>query len=76
LKQARTCSSISATSSPATIETYWNKIQEGASFYIALPEFFAAQQTAELPDTALTLAKTMGEAASLLARLLRLTSSV
>jgi adenine-specific DNA-methyltransferase len=50
----------------ATIETYWNKIQEGASFYIALPEFFAAQQTAELPDTALSLAKTMGEAASVL----------
>ena len=49
-----------------TIETYWNKIQEGASFYIALPEFFAAQQTADLPDTALSLAKTMGEAASVL----------
>jgi adenine-specific DNA-methyltransferase len=47
----------------ATIETYWNKIQEGASHTFRLPELFAAQQTAELPDTALTLARTMGEAA-------------
>ena len=47
----------------ATIETYWNKIQEGASHRFQLPELFAAQQIAELPDTALTLARTMGEAA-------------
>jgi len=48
----------------ATIETYWNKIQEGASHAFRLPGFFAEQHSAELPDTALTLARTMGEAAS------------
>jgi adenine-specific DNA-methyltransferase len=47
----------------AMIETYWNKIQEGASHHFSLPQFFTAQQTAELPDTALTLARTMGQAA-------------
>jgi len=47
----------------ATIATYWNKIQEGAAHRFRLPAFFAVQSTVELPDTALTLAKTMGEAA-------------
>jgi adenine-specific DNA-methyltransferase len=47
----------------ATIATYWDKIQEGASHRFRLPAFFAEQPTAELPDTALTLARTMGEAA-------------
>jgi adenine-specific DNA-methyltransferase len=47
----------------ATIQTYWNKIQEGASQRFRLPAFFAVQATVELPDTAMTLAKTMGEAA-------------
>jgi adenine-specific DNA-methyltransferase len=47
----------------ATIATYWNKIQEGASHRFRLPPFFAVQSNVELPDTAMTLAKTMGEAA-------------
>jgi adenine-specific DNA-methyltransferase len=50
----------------ATIKTYWSKIQEGASYAFALPRFFAVQQAAELPNTALSLADTMGEAASVL----------
>src|ERR1700694_1373289 len=50
----------------ATIETYWNKIQEGASHKFSLPAFFRSQPAAELPDTALSLAKAMGKAASVL----------
>ena len=48
----------------AIIEPYWNKIQETAAYHFPLPEFFLSQEPAELPDTALTLARTMGEAAS------------
>lgn len=55
--------SVARAFTTATIATYWDKIQEGASHHFRLPEFFAEQPTAELPDTALTLARTMGEAA-------------
>jgi adenine-specific DNA-methyltransferase len=45
------------------LETYWHKIQQSAAHDFELPEFFTAQVSAELPNTALTLARTMGEAA-------------
>jgi adenine-specific DNA-methyltransferase len=54
---------VARTFTTATIATYWNKIQEGASHRFRLPAFFAEQPSAELPDTALTLARIMGEAA-------------
>jgi len=50
----------------AIIDTYWSKLQETLSYDFDMPEIFAAQPTAELPDTALSLARTMGEAASTL----------
>src|ERR1700676_4521097 len=56
--------SIARTSTTSVIETYWRKIQESAAHTFALPEVFCLQPPTELPDTALNLARTMGEAAS------------
>lgn len=50
----------------AVLSGYWRKIQEDAPHQFPLPQAFALQKSAELPDTAQTLADTMGEAASLL----------
>jgi adenine-specific DNA-methyltransferase len=48
----------------ATVQVFWDKIQEGESHPFRLPEFFAHQAAADLPDTAQILARAMGEAAS------------
>ncbi len=48
------------------IETYWNRIQEGASYSLALPGFFATQDSTKLTSACQSLATTMGEAASML----------
>ncbi len=61
--EGRDREAIARTFITTTIDTYWNKIQEDAPQRFCLPEFFAVQKRAELPDTALTLARTMGEAA-------------
>lgn len=50
----------------AVLSGYWRKIQDGAPHHFPLPQPFARQASAELPDTAQALAQTMGEAASLL----------
>jgi adenine-specific DNA-methyltransferase len=57
---------IARTFLTAIIQTYWNKLQEPAAKRFSLPPFFRRQTAAELPDAAWTLARTMGEAASLL----------
>ncbi|MEK6398753.1 MAG: N-6 DNA methylase, partial [Terriglobus sp.] len=57
---------IARTFTTAVLSGYWRKLQEGAPHRFSLPEPFARQQSAELPDTAQTLAETMGEAAGLL----------
>lgn len=54
---------VARTFTTSILETYWHKIQQSAAHDFALPEFFTAQVSAELPNTALTLARTMGEAA-------------
>lgn len=55
---------IARTFTTSVVETYWAKIQESAPNSFGLPEIFRVQLTAELPDTALNLARTMGEAAT------------
>ena len=48
------------------LTNYWNKIQESARKPFPLPEPFVLQKRMRLPETARTLAATMGEAASAL----------
>ena len=55
---------VARTFTSATVQVFWDKIQEGESQPFRLPEFFAHQPEADLPDTARILARTMGEAAS------------
>jgi adenine-specific DNA-methyltransferase len=50
----------------AIVRVFWDKLQEGESHAFRLPEFFTRQREADLPDTARILARTMGEAASML----------
>src|ERR1035441_276979 len=56
--------SVARTFTTSIIETYWSRIQQSAANHFTLPELFCLQPATELPDTALTLARTMGEAAS------------
>lgn len=58
--------SVARTFTTAVLETYWSKIQENAVDVFPLPALFAIQKNTDLPVTALTLASTMGEAASVL----------
>ena len=55
---------MARTFTKAIIESYWKRLQKGAVFPFSLPDFFSLQRTTDLPDTAYTLAFTMGEAAS------------
>jgi adenine-specific DNA-methyltransferase len=64
--EGKTREAVARAFTTSIIETYWRKIQETAAHDFALPAFFDAQMPADLPDTALTLASTMGQAASLL----------
>lgn len=57
---------VARTLTTAIIFAYWEKIQEGVRKPLALPDPFVLQETIHLPNTAYTLASTMGEAASTL----------
>jgi adenine-specific DNA-methyltransferase len=50
----------------AILESYWDHIQEGRARSFALPELFAIEKSARLPEMANAIARRMGQAASTL----------